>query len=48
LSRWYVKGERFSGVRELLDSVCAADPNGSRLDPALGEMQARSLPKEEW
>jgi metal-responsive CopG/Arc/MetJ family transcriptional regulator len=44
----FVKGERFLGVRELLDSVYAADPNGSRLDPALGEMQARSLPKEEW
>jgi len=44
----FVKGERFLGVRERLDSVYAADPNGSRLDPALGEMQARSLPKEQW
>lgn len=44
----YVKGERFLGVRERLNSVYGPHPSGSQLDPVLGEMQARSLPKEEW
>lgn len=43
----FVKGERFLGVRERLDSVYGAEPS-SRLDPFLGEIQARSLPKERW
>jgi metal-responsive CopG/Arc/MetJ family transcriptional regulator len=44
----YVKGERFAGVRERLDSVYGSESNSSLLDPALGEMQAQSLPKEQW
>ena len=44
----FVKGERFLGVRERLDSIYGAEPSGSQLDPVLGEMQARSLPKERW
>lgn len=36
----YVKGERFLGVRERLNSVYGPHPSGSQ--------QARSLPKEEW
>jgi len=44
----YLKSERFLGVRERLDSVYGAEPGSSLLDPALDEMQARSLPKEEW
>jgi hypothetical protein len=44
----FVKGERFLGVRERLDAVYGAEPSGSRLDPVLGEMQARSLSKERW
>jgi hypothetical protein len=44
----FIKEERFLGVRERLDSVYGAEPSGSHLDPVLGEMQARSLPKEGW
>jgi hypothetical protein len=44
----YVKGERFLGVRERLDAVYGQHPSDSQLDPVLGEMQARSLPKEDW
>lgn len=44
----FIKEERFLGVRERLDSVYGAEPSDSRLDPVLGEIQARSLPKEVW
>jgi len=44
----YLKSERFLGVRERLDSVYGSEPGSSLLDPALDEMQARSLPKEKW
>jgi len=44
----YIKGERLVGVRERLDAVYGSQTSNSLLDPALGEMQARSLPKEEW
>jgi hypothetical protein len=44
----YVKSERLLGVRERLDAVYGSGSNNSLLDPALDEMQARSLSKEEW
>lgn len=44
----YVKGERFLGVRERLDAVYGAHAGESDLDPAIQELQARSLPKERW
>lgn len=44
----YVKGQRFLGVRERLDAVYGQHSSNSQLDPVLGEMQARSLPKERW
>ena len=44
----YVKGERFLGVRERLDAVYKKHSEESELEPALRDLQARSLPKERW
>jgi len=44
----YIKGERFLGVRERLDALYEAHPEDSDLDPAVEELQARSLPREKW
>jgi metal-responsive CopG/Arc/MetJ family transcriptional regulator len=44
----YVRNERFQGVRERLDAVYAANPDQSKLDPVLEEIQSRSLPREKW
>jgi mRNA interferase MazF len=41
----YVKSERFSGVREKLDSVYGSDAKDSAIDPFLADAQARSLPR---
>jgi len=44
----YVRDQRFLGVRERLDAVYGAEPDRASLDPALAEIQARSLPAEKW
>ena len=45
----YVKSERFMGVRERLDSVYGGtEPQESRLDPALIQLQSASLSKDGW
>ncbi len=44
----YVKAQRFAGVKEQLDAIYSTSPEESDLDPALRDMQARSLPKEDW
>ena len=35
-------------VTEALDEVYAEEPDTSRLDPAIEQLQAASLPVEEW
>jgi hypothetical protein len=44
----YVNSERFSGVRERLDTVYGQNGDDSAIDPLLVIAQARSLPKEKW
>lgn len=44
----YVNSERFSGVREKLDTVYGNDKEDSAIDPILADAQYRSLPKEKW
>lgn len=44
----YVNRERFAGVREKLDSVYGDNEEDSSVDPLLTDVQARSLPREEW
>lgn len=44
----FVKQHHGRGVTELLDRVYADESEGSRLDPVLGSLQARSLPKRKW
>ncbi len=44
----YVNSERFSGVREKLDSVYGNNEEDSAIDPFLAHAQLRSLPKERW
>jgi hypothetical protein len=44
----FVKAERFLGVRERLDAVYGKVSEDSTLDPLLEQIQARSLPREEW
>lgn len=44
----YVRDERFMGVREQLDTIYAANPDESKLDPALRDIQNRALPDENW
>jgi hypothetical protein len=44
----YVNSERFSGVREKLDSVYGATEKDFAIDPLLADAQAQSLPREKW
>jgi metal-responsive CopG/Arc/MetJ family transcriptional regulator len=44
----YVNSERFSGVREKLDTVYGNNEEDSTIDPFLADAQARSLPREKW
>lgn len=44
----YVKSERFSGVREMLDAVYGSNADDSAVEPLLVIAQGRSLPKENW
>ncbi len=44
----YVNSERFLGVRERLDAVYAHDPQASRLDPVLAQLQSASLDGDDW
>ena len=39
---------RYSGVTEQLDAIYEIDPDASRLDETIKEIQARSLGEEEW
>ena len=42
----FVKNDRYRGVREALDEVCAAEP--SSLDPKLAVLQSMSLEEDDW
>ena len=44
----YVKSERFSGVREMLDAVYRNNEEDSAIDPLPADAQALSLPREKW
>jgi metal-responsive CopG/Arc/MetJ family transcriptional regulator len=44
----FVDNERFSGVREQLDTVYGDCAEESALEPLLADAQARSLTKEKW
>jgi hypothetical protein len=44
----FVNSERFSGVREKLDSVYGATEKDFAIDPLLADAQAQSLPREKW
>ncbi len=44
--REYVAAHRYDGVAERLNAIYEKEP--SRLDPALMELQVRSLPPEGW
>ena len=44
--REYVAAHHYDNVTERLNAIYDQEP--SRLDPGLVEMQARSLPPEEW
>lgn len=44
--REYLQRHRADRVREKLDQVYGREE--SRLDPALGKLQSRSLPKGKW
>ena len=39
---------RYSGVTEQLDAIYEINPDASRLDETMKEIQARSLGGEEW
>ena len=39
---------RYSGVTEQLDAIYEIDPDTSRLDETIKEIQARSFGEEEW
>ena len=44
----FVASERFSGVREKLDTVYGNAADESAVDPLLAKAQARSLAREKW
>lgn len=44
----YIKGERFSGVRERLDALYGPHADDSKLDPLLERAQAHSIDDEKW
>lgn len=44
----YISGERFLGVRERLDAIYGKNPDDSKLDPVLEEIQSRSFTEEKW
>ncbi len=44
----YLEQRRDQSITERLNEIYDAEPELAELDPALKEMQYRSLPKEEW
>jgi hypothetical protein len=44
----FLEGERFTGVRERLDSVYETQPDQSELDPVVKGLQARSVSRTKW
>ena len=44
----FVNSERFSGVREKLDTVYGNGVDDSAVEPLLANAQARSIAKENW
>lgn len=44
----FVDSERFSGVREKLDSIYGEGADDSTVDPLLADAQARVMAKEKW
>jgi len=43
-----VEKYRYSGVTEQLDAVYKSDPETSRLDQGIEEMQSKSLARDKW
>lgn len=44
--RHYLEERRGEGITERLDEIYGAEP--SELDPVVGSLQARILPRDEW
>lgn len=44
----YLERHREEDVTRRLNEIFETDPQAAKLDPALDNMQFRSLPKEEW
>lgn len=44
----YLERHQEDDVTERLNAIYGADPELSKLDPVLEQMQYRSLPKEDW
>lgn len=44
----FVNSERFSGVRETLDSVYGDGADDSAIESLLADAQARSIAEEKW
>ena len=44
----YLKGHVTEGITEALDKVYSGEPSASVLDPAIQQLQSRSIPKERW
>jgi predicted transcriptional regulator len=44
----FVNNERFSGVREKLDTIYAGCADDSAVEPLLADAQARSIAKDRW
>ena len=44
----FVNSERFSGVREKLDTIYADCADDSAVEPLLADAQARSIAKDRW
>jgi len=44
----YLGDQRQAGVTEALDAIYGSEPSASRLSSLLQELQAASLPREDW
>lgn len=44
----FIEKYRYSGVSERLDAIYAVNPEASRLEPGVEELQSRSMDEEDW
>ena len=44
----FIDENHSQGVRERLDAVYASDPESSRIDPVMTQLQIQSLPEGDW